>query len=55
VNDDQHLLSKFEEMSKAPTSQSVPEPEMIPIRVEEEESPRAAPEEDPVIVQKHGP
>jgi hypothetical protein len=46
VNDEiQHILSKFEEMTKAPTSQSVPEPAMIPVRVEEEESPRAAPED----------
>lgn len=46
VNDEiQHIISKFEEMMKAPTSQSAPEPAMIPVRVEEEESPRAAPED----------
>jgi len=46
VNDEiQHILSKFEEMTKAPISQSVPEPAMIPVAVEEEESPRAARED----------
>lgn len=46
VNDEiQQIISKFEEMMKAPTSQSATEPAMIPVRVEEEESPRAAPED----------
>lgn len=46
VNDEiQQILSKFEEMTKAPTSQPVPEPAMIPVGVEEEESPRAAQED----------
>lgn len=46
VNDEiQQIISKFEGMMKAPTSQSAPEPAMIPVRVEEEESPRAAPED----------
>lgn len=39
VNDEiQQVLSKFEEMKKATTSQSVHEPAMIPVGVEEEES-----------------
>jgi len=33
---DDDFFVKFEEMSKAPTSQSVPELELISIRVEEE-------------------
>eukprot|EP01018_Ginkgo_biloba_P005431 Gb_11104 [translate_table: standard] len=46
VNDEiQRVLSKYEEMLKAPTSQSVPEPAMIPVGVEDEDSPRVSRED----------
>ena len=39
VNDEiQQVLSKFQEMTKATISQSIHEPAMIPVAVEEEES-----------------
>eukprot|EP00252_Welwitschia_mirabilis_P017936 TRINITY_DN4004_c0_g1_i1.p1 TRINITY_DN4004_c0_g1~~TRINITY_DN4004_c0_g1_i1.p1 ORF type:complete len:380 (-),score=77.63 TRINITY_DN4004_c0_g1_i1:31-1170(-) len=42
VNDEiQRVITKFEEMMQIPSSQSKPEPAMIPVSVEEEESPHA--------------
>uniref|UniRef100_A0A0D6QRT5 VHS domain-containing protein n=1 Tax=Araucaria cunninghamii TaxID=56994 RepID=A0A0D6QRT5_ARACU len=46
VNDEiLRVLSKYEDMMQVPTSRSVPEPAMIPVGVEEEESPRATRED----------
>ncbi|KAJ6846408.1 TOM1-like protein 2 [Iris pallida] len=46
VNDDiQKVLSKYEDLKRPPLVQSEPEPAMIPVAVEPEESPRASKED----------
>lgn len=49
MNDDiQKVISKYEELKKPPVVQSEPEPAMIPVAVEPEESPRLS-EEDALV------
>lgn len=46
MNDElQKVISKYEELRKPPVVQSEPEPAMIPVAVEPEESPRVSKED----------